>query len=72
MYPDIPLLAVVLEEQVGQEDIKLLGKAGYEMLLLPSPNPSYVTSKQVLDHVYYDQYMKCWLWNEIGYEYIVY
>ncbi len=71
-YLDIPLLAVVLEEQVGQEDIKLLESAGYEILLRPSLTPAYVTSKQVLAHVYYDQYMKFWLWKEIGYEYIVY
>jgi hypothetical protein len=72
-YPDsIPLLAVVLEEQVGLEDIKLLESAGYEILLRPSLTPAYVTSKQVLAHVYNDQYMKFWLWNEIGYEYIVY
>ena len=72
-YPDsIPLLAVVLEEQVGQEDIKLLESAGYEILLRPSLNPAYVTSKQVLAHVYYDQYMKFWLWRETRYDYIVY
>ena len=71
-YPAVPLLAVVLEEQVGQEDIKLLERAGYQILLRPSLTPAYVTSRQVLAHVYYDQYMKFWLWQETGYEYIVY
>ncbi len=71
-YPDVPLLAVVLEEQVGLDDIKLLESAGFEILLRPCLNPAYVTSKQVLAHVYHDQYMKFWLWHETGYDYIVY
>ena len=71
-YPDVPLLAVVLEEQVGKEDIKLLESAGYQILLRASLTPAYVTSKQMLAHVYYDQYMKFWLWYETDYEYIVY
>ncbi len=66
-YPAVPLLAVVLEEQVGLNDIKLLESAGYQILLRPGLNPAYVTSKQVLAHVYYDHYVKFWLWNEIGY-----
>ncbi len=52
--------------------IKLLERAGFKILLLPSLNPAYVTSKQLLAHVYYDQYMKFWLWNKTEYEYIVY
>ena len=71
-YPQVPLLAVVLAEQVGVEDLKLLKHAGFEILLRPSLNPAYVTSKQTLASVYHDQYMKFWLWNEIGYDYIVY
>jgi hypothetical protein len=37
-YPDVQLLAVVLEEQVGQADIKLLESAEFEILLLPRLN----------------------------------
>ncbi len=52
--PDVPLLAVVLAEQVGSgssADIKLLESASFEGLLLPSLDPAYVMSEQVLAHV---------------------
>jgi hypothetical protein len=71
-FPDIPLLAIVLLDQVGSSDIKLLESAGYQILLRPRLHPAYVTSKTMLAPVYYDQYMKFWLWNETSYDYIVY
>lgn len=71
-FPGIPLLAVILADQVGVSDIQLLESAGYKALLRPALHPAYVSSKQMLAHVYYDQYMKFWLWNETDYDYLVY
>ena len=70
-YPAIPLFAIVLAEQVGPEDLALLESACYQIQRRPALHPAYAT-KHALPDVYRDQYMKFWLWNETGYDYIVY
>jgi hypothetical protein len=71
-YPNVPRLAVVKEGQVGADDVAMLEAAGYTVLLRPGLTPAYVKSRDPLAHVYYDQYMKFWLWNETGFDRIVY
>ncbi len=71
-YPRVPLLAVVAIEQVGQDDVALLSSAGYSILDRKPIVPPYVSTLSALAPVYYDQFMKFWLWNETEYTRIVY
>ena len=57
----MPRLAVVKDNEIEPNDQAMLQAAGYQVLLRPSLTPAYVTSRDSLAPVYYDQYMKFWL-----------
>ena len=71
-YPTVPLLAVVAIGQVDERDSLLLSSVGYQLLWRNSVLPPFTLNKDRIDPVYYDQYMKFWLWNETGFDRIVY
>jgi hypothetical protein len=71
-YPNVPLLAVVAIGQVNELDSSLLSSVGYQLLWRKSVLPPFAIHQDRIPSVYYDQYMKFWLWNETGFDRIVY
>ena len=68
-YPLIPMLALLVEGQISEDDARMLESAGYFLNWRSKIMP---TGVKPLEGVYADQYMKFWLWNLTTFEFVVY
>ena len=72
-YPTIPLLAIVAIGQLDETDSSMLLSAGYTLRWKKPVVPVFTFDlERSIAPVYFDQYMKFWLWNETEFDRIVY